>query len=258
MAKTFIELMQQLKSGDYHLSPSSLKAFASSPRDFVKYKLSKDDFVITDDYKMGILFESFLLDLPHDLHIYSREMFPVPDKDLRTAKNKQWLDELKEEFGENKVVDQTIADIAKSMATRTANHPIASQLLAQCNEYQKKLTWNVNGVNLLGYTDASGDNIIIDIKKSRNATFNKFQYDIIDLGYLRQMAMYWDAEGQTKDTYIIGCDPSGNVCPVQISFETLTANVAEYHLLIDSFKQCIELDAFDAGYEWHYEGVYQL
>ncbi len=253
------ELIRNLKAGEYHLSPSSIKQFASSPRDFVKYKLKKDeDKDVSDDMKMGTLFEAFLLDQPHDLKIFSRELLPHPDKDLRNGANKSYMEELKAEFGDKKLVDQTIANIAKSMADRTRRHPIVSQLLARTSEYQKELRWVVNGVNLLGYEDASGDDIIIDFKKCRDARFHKFQYDIIDWDYRRQVAMYWDAEGRTKQVYLVGCDPSGQVCPVEIIPDTLNAYVKEYHELIDSFIQCIELDAFDAGYEWFYEGTYEL
>lgn len=255
---TFDSLMQALKEGDFHLSPSSIKHFASSPRDFVKYKVYREEKPTTDDMKMGILYESFLLDQPHNLKIYSKDEFPVAGKDLRNAVNKAYMDNLKEEFGDDLLVEQTIVNVAQAMADRTKRHPVANSLLARGSDFQKELKWQVNGINLLGYTDVIGKDIIVEIKKCRDASFKKFQYDIYDFDYLRQVAMYWDAEGQTKDVYIIGCDPGGQVCPVEIKTETLIAQVEEYHQLIDSFKLCIELEAFDAGYEWFYEGAYEL
>lgn len=240
------------------MSPSSIKHFASSPRDFVKYKVYREEKPTTDDMKMGILYESFLLDQPHNLKIYSKDEFPVAGKDLRNAVNKAYMDNLKEEFGDDFLVEQTIVNVAQAMADRTKRHPVANSLLARGSDFQKELKWQVNDINLLGYTDVIGKDIIVEIKKCRDASFKKFQYDIYDFDYLRQVAMYWDAEGQTKDVYIIGCDPGGQVCPVEIKTETLIAQVEEYHQLIDSFKLCIELEAFDAGYEWFYEGAYEL
>lgn len=253
------DLIQQLKSGEYHLSATSLKQFASSPRDFVKYKLKRpEDKDVTDDMKMGTLFESYLLDTPHDLKIFDRALLPEPDSDLRNTKNKKYMEGLKTELGKNNLVDKVIDNVARNMADRTRRHPIVSQLLNRTSEYQKELKWVVNGVNLLGYEDAVGDDIIIDFKKCKDARFQKFQYDIIDWEYRRQVAMYWDAEGRNKQVFIVGCDPSGQVCPVEITIDTLNAYVKEYHELIESFIQCIELDAFDAGYEWFYEGTYEL
>lgn len=254
-ATPFQNLMRQLREGDFYLSPSSLRAFAQSPRHFVKYKLEKDE--PTDAMKIGTAFHQFVQYGESTFVVLDEADRPEKDKTMASNKNKEWKAEFLARNGEANILNAAQIEHARRMAEAVMRDEMATPLLRDVMAVEQELHWERNGIKLKGFLDLVGENLIIDLKKVVSASPDKLPYTLRDMGYEMQLAMYWDGDDQQRDkNYLICVDDACNVCCVKLSRITRRVNVEKYMRLLDEFKRCVEFDLFSTSYSFHLERGY--
>lgn len=263
------KLIQDIKSGDYHLSVSALKAFIQSPRSFIEYKL-RPRTPATDAIKRGYLFENLSLrdelgGVKIDGRVIPYKVFDDTEKlkDIggakprATKKYREWKAETLKGVPPDCVVTKDLVAEAKAMRDRLWNHPFFKfKMKGDIEETDVKVEWQVNGVPFLGYIDAKGKSIY-DTKSIVDASQRKAYYTCRDRQYPLQIANYCNATG-LKDGYIVACDASLEVYITRIDPTTVKGLIHRTEWYVDKFLECIDRGAWDQGQEfWTDSGYYE-
>lgn len=268
------ELMSKLHSRDMSLSYSSLKEFGKSPKNFIKYKLQErreqsesqifgslcdclltekdrfnEKFVINDVAPSTDLQKSFCSDYLSGLSI--EEAFSRNYKKGSAADTYKSLQEYLEASKSGKmVVSQKMYDEAVEITDNLLQSELISTYLDACTGFQQKLEWEYEGWKFKGFTDASGANIIIDLKFTKDADPDKFERDIINYDYFMQMGMYAQSLEGIPECYFIAYDKSKNFSLIKLDYSLINYGIRKYQYLVKKLNQCIDEGRFNESYNF--------
>lgn len=88
------------------------------------------------------------------------------------------------------IVDEEQVAIAAKIATAVMSHPVAGELLDGARE--QRLTWRIGDVDCAGTPDVRGDDWLVDLKTTADASPDRFPWQAQKLGYFGQMGWYFD------------------------------------------------------------------
>lgn len=268
------QLMQELDSKTHRLSFYPLMKFAESPREFIRYRTKERD-PMTDDMKLGQLFENFALtDELGGVSIDTEDgreqadfvIFDDSDmieelsksyKNPRATKDyKTWKKETLDGIHPDQIVTQDMVETAKNMAKRLHTQAFFKFYLQdRIKEVGKEVNWERHGVKMKGYVDACGLDVA-DLKKIKDAKFRKARWTIQDRNYPMQIAMYADALGVSTG-YIICADITGEICIVK--YPDLSPYINRYLYFLEKFVECCEHKRWNEGQEfWNDDGYFLI
>src|SRR5690606_37347584 len=184
----YYELIGKLQKKQMHLSYSSLKEFGKSPMNFIKYKLKEKkpptesqifgslcDCLITEPDKFDELFVINDVTPTTDNPVgFCQDLISGLDRHTAFSNNysRGKADDLFYMFEDyveatksgKTVITQKVKDEAESIVEGLKKSDLVMQYINSCHQFQNKLEWQHEGWNFIGYTDCSGEGIIIDLK----------------------------------------------------------------------------------------------
>lgn len=239
------------------ISNSQLTAFRKSPLHWKQYISEKKEQ--TDAMIFGSLChrKALLPDLVEkEFFLMDLSQKPEPDKDFRNAKNRDWKEAQIAEAGERLVILPDDGIRAQRAVDALRNDSVASKYLM--GEYEAKLDWAYQGLNLTGIRDINSPEYIVDLKFVNDADPRTFRKYIFNNEIYRQGGMYLDGEmnGEfTGDPHkriifiaVETSEPFG-VSVHELDFEVINFGINEYRLLAQQLKDCIDNDYFP-GYSF--------
>ena len=235
------------------LSFSSLKEFHKSPKHYIAYLTKK--WKQTPDMLVGSALHCKLLE-PEK---YSDRYAVAPECDKRGIECKSlWAKFAIANEGKDLITqDQQVLVDAMLQAVKT-NAP-AWELFNQIGQTEAKKEGVIAGLPFVGYIDALGDDILIDLKSCQSSSPREFMRDAYNNLYHLQAAIYHKLTG-VKDIYFIAVEKSE---PYNVTTFRLNAddNIHGENLLAhltDQFNLCMDLNQFDKGYEFHSVNKYEV
>lgn len=256
-------IVADLMSHEGHLSYSSLSAFKSSPRDFVRYKLG--DREETEAMLYGAMLHCLVLE-PND---FFNRYHCLDDRDIcnqiggakprATNQYKAWKAAALTEAGDKILVETEDYEAAKIAANNILYNRASQKILNLCPEREKPIHWEFKNFKFHGFIDATGESATLDIKTMPNAAPREAQREIVKRGYHIQAAMYLYAEGKVKDYYIIAVDRKNGISVHKMERALIEQGMEDYDKLLDAFNECILKDAFDQSYDFwseRFDGIF--
>lgn len=256
-------IVNNLMSGESHLSYSSLSEFKKSPKDFIDYKLKEK--TETDAMIFGSLVHCLVLE---PLKFEERYMV-LDDMDIciqiggvksrATKAYKEWKEVAILEAKGRTIISQKTYNQASVISELIKNNRATKKILSDCTGREQPIEWEYKNFKFKGFIDLLGDKIICDLKTCSDAKPKKFQRDLIDRGYYLQAAMYMHGIGKQMPYYIIAVDRKGGISVHQLSDHLIEHGMKEYEELLNQFNRAILSDSFFESYEFfseRFDGVY--
>jgi len=280
------ELIGKLQRKEIKLSYSSLKEFGKSPMNFIRYKL-KQRKPQTESQIFGSLCDCLITEPERfDQLFVVNDVMPTTDnqkgfcQDLINGLNKEnafsnnysrgKVDDLYNQFlnyveatkSGKTVITKSLKEEAENIIENLKKSDLVMQYLDSCNKFQNKLEWKKNGWDFIGYSDCSGDGLIIDLKFTRDANPDKFERDVVNYEYYMQMGMYADASNYegVPECYFIAYDKTGNFSVIKLDYGFIKYGIRKYKYLLSKLDKCISENRFNESYNFfddHQRTVYR-
>lgn len=251
------QLIHDLMSGQKALSYSALKAFKSSPLDFVQYALRER--IQTDAMIFGSMVHCLVLE-PQE---FDKRYFVLDDtekcnsiggaKPRATNDYKAWKQSQLQINAGKELVELKAFQNAQIIATNVKTNMASAIVLSKSPLREQKIDWVFNNFKFHGIIDGLGDNVVFDLKTCADADPKKFQREIISLSYYLQAAMYLIGIGEMRPYYIIAVDKKGGVSVHKIANDLMQHGLKEYEKLLELFNKCMLKENFDMSYDFYSE-----
>jgi hypothetical protein len=277
------ELIAKLCNKSLRLSYSSLKQF-TTPLNFINYKLNPPK--PNEGMQFGSLCDLLILS-PEEVENKVRIVEKVPTTDMQAnfcneliviAKDQPLNDTVIETVFKNhyksgsaaktyeslekyidasvkgfKMVTKEVYNQAKEVSDNLLNSPEAEPWLSQISETQKRVQWEENGWDFLGFYDAMLQQNIGELKYTSDANPEKFERDIQKLDYYLQAGMYcYSAEklglAVSPRFYTLIYDKKFNVALLELDPSYINYGYRKYKFLLQELERCIALNAWDQSY----------
>lgn len=270
----YYELLGRLQKKEVTLSYSSLKEFGKSPMNFIRYKL-KEEREQTDSQIFGSLCDCLITEPDKfENKFIINDVCPTTDNQrgfcedmikglsaedaFKSNYSRGNAKDLEEQFmsyinakkSGKTVITQELYDEAKDITDNLLKSELITQYINSCSGFQNKLEWNYEGWNFIGFTDASSDKLIIDLKYTKDADPDKFERDIMNYEYYLQMAMYAQSLEGVPECYFIAYDKSKNFSLIKVDYSLLSYGIRKYQYLVSKLNQCIKENRFDESYNF--------
>jgi len=271
------ELIDKIERGDFHLSYSSIREFAQSPKHFIKYKLRKftqtpamlqgnildcllttpDDFdkeyVVSDFVKPGGLggqvCEMMLTGISLDAAVTSLYKKKPTSKSLDAIV--AYVD-FKSSVKDKTVISQDECDLAERKKDALYKNFASKKILLSTTHTQVKAEFEFQGFNWKGYLDGKGEGMIWDLKNmGRGVSPREVKYAIRDKKYDWQQALYGISQTGHFAHYVLAIDNACNICVIEFEEDHIRRAKAEIKECVKQFKKCIVKNAWGASYDFH-------
>lgn len=256
------EVIKKIVRQEDHLSYSSISAFANSPRDFIKYKILKEE--PTEAMIYGKLLHCVVLEPDKREERY----VVLDDADIikeigggnprATNRYKDWKKAILESAG-----DRTLVSLQQwkdaELAADAISHDLSARLLLEITpDVEQEIVWEYNNYRWKGYVDRKGADAIADLKGTSDATPSAFKRTIWNDKLYLQGAIYLKGDALVnglhstypfrKDFYNIAVDRSGGVSVLQHDPALILQGLKEYEYLIEKFSECVLTDGWNRSY----------
>jgi hypothetical protein len=275
----YIALLKRIQSKEETLSFSSLKEFATSPKNFIKYKL-KDRKKPTDAVLEGSVCDALLCDYIRPERFEFENNFSIVENTPTTDNQIAFCEY---------VINGNDSDYAKKMsnargtgaelfetyksfieASKSGKQSVSKALYEKCFaivdglkkseivnslldsviDVQVKQEWEFKGYKFKGYKDAEGNNLLIDFKKMADANPDKVEREIIQRKIYLQMGMYAESFEGIPEVYLIVFDATGNFSVIKIDYSLISYGKREYQYLVTKFDQCTKQNRWSESYNF--------
>jgi hypothetical protein len=275
----YIALLKRIQSKEEHLSFTSLKEFATSPKNFIKYKL-KDRKKPTDAVLEGSVCDALLCDhIRPERHEFENnfsivENTPTTDNQISfcdyiiSGNNAEESKKLSNARGTGTELFETYKSFIE--ASKSGKQSVSQQLYENCLaivdglkkselvsslldsvlDVQVKQEWDFKGYKFKGYKDAEGNNLLIDFKKMPDANPDKVEREIINRKIYLQMAMYAESFEGIPEVYLIVFDATGNFSVIKIDYSLISYGKREYQYLVTKFEQCSKENRWNESFNF--------
>lgn len=253
------DLLRRILSKDSHLSYSSLKAFAKSPKDFIAYKFEDRSSTKAMDFGTLVHCKLFEPEKFEDKYTYLPDDAPKkptitqinakkPSED--TIKQIAWWAEFEEKNKGKVIVSRADQREAELLANNIKYNYASKKILDRCTQFEIPLEFDHNNFRFKGYIDGQGENIRMDLKIVADASVRKFQRTAIDMGYHIQAALY-SIGGGDLPYYIVAADKSGCVSVHKITLDLLEYGKQQVNKILDDFNNCILTEGWDRSLDYY-------
>ena len=228
------------------LSHSSLGWFKRSPAYF-KYMIEQDEKIETDALIFGNVFHTMVLEpkmFDSRYFVLNLEERPEKNKTMASKENKLWKQSELEKAGDKRLIGSTDKKNAENMAESLFRK--AGDLIRGATEYERRIDWRREGVDLKGFIDIDHDIFMADLKTAADATPHQWQRKAYwDFNSHRQAAMYLDGDAKglytgDKDFYFIVVEkkPPYLVSIHLVGKNKIAEGMTQYKELIKGVKAC--------------------
>lgn len=275
----YIALLKRIQSKEETLSFSSLKEFATSPKNFIKYKL-KERKKPTDAVLEGSVCDALLCDHIRPERMEFESKFSLVNDAPSTENQQKFCDaiisgstpEEAKKLGNPRGDAQELYEQYKSYieASKSGKQSVSKILYEKCVaivdglkkselvnslldsvlDVQVKQEWNFKGYNFKGYKDAEGNNLLIDFKKMPDANPDKVEREIISRKIYLQMGMYAESFEGIPECYLIVFDATGNFSVIKIDYSLISYGKREYQYLVTKFEQCSKQNRWNESFNF--------
>lgn len=249
------------------LSYSSLKEFKRSPMHFLHYRNKPKD----KEEKAALIFGGLLDCLLLTPDEFDSRYCILPEafllKDCVAAHGKEQgrlvYDKRNEEIEaaiantEKVIISQDLYNQASTMRDIIWSHPIAMKIIQRVTDVQCTIPWKDKGTGLdvIGKFDGMGEDIIFELKTTRDADPEAFMKDAYNLGYHIQCATYLQAmhkRGKFPTFWYVVIEKTApyGISVFRPSEEYVALGKQELDYLLKSFKLCLDMNKFGLGYEY--------
>lgn len=275
----YIELLKRIQSKEEVLSFSSLKEFAASPKNFIKYKL-KERKKPTDAVLEGSVCDALLCDQikPERLEFESnfsivdsspttenqiefcnliiggkscfdakKEANPRGDAQELYLQYKSYIDASK---SGKQSVSKTLYDKCVAIVDGLKKSELVNYLLDAVVDVQVKCEWQFRGYKFKGFKDAEGNNLLIDFKKMADANPDKVEREIISRKIYLQQGMYAKSFEGIPECYLIVFDATGNFSVIKIDYSLISYGIREFEYLTIKFDQCVRENRWNESFNF--------
>jgi len=188
---------QKMSNADYHaheaVGSSLLKSIHLKS---VLHAVSKE-FTVSEAMNLGSAVHSLVL----EPEVFHDDFAVAPKVDRRTKLGKAEYAEFLENVGNKTVISADTLNTAEEMTFSIRNHPIANSILSNG---QAELSFFTNdsetGLQLKCRPDYVNAGALIDLKTTRDASYESFSKQCGSLGYIIQCAYYLDVYNQANET----------------------------------------------------------
>jgi len=259
-SEEFKKEVEQIMSGEKHLSFSALKAFMTSPRHFYAYKTDKKT---TEAMEQGKLFHMAILEPEKFKNTYWVLDDAEKCKEIGGAKPRgtsAYKDWVQSEIAKNKgkeMVSKEDYDLYLSMGVYLHQNNATKYLMNGLIEKESDFKFEHLGFNVKGKIDGLGPDYILDLKKVSDASFKKVRWVIEDMMYDMQAGIYC-ASKRIKKYYLIFIDSSCSVTVVKLSEGSIQNGFGKFEIALDEFRRCAEEDLFNSSYEFFNGGFIEV
>jgi len=259
----FKKEVEQIMSGEKHLSFSALKAFMTSPKHFYAYKTCKET---TKAMTEGMMFHMAILEPDKFKQKYwvlddsekCQELINSGSKSPRaTTVYKDWLSTEMSKHQDQEMISKEDFETYLGMGEYLKQCSATKQLMSELTEKELAFEFEHLGFNVSGRIDGNGSDYIIDLKKVSDASYKKVRWNIEDMMYDMQAGIYCAAK-RIKKYYLIFIDTSCNVTVVKLSEGTIQNGFGKFEIALDEFRRCAEEDLFYSSYEFFNGGFIEI
>jgi hypothetical protein len=262
------KLLQDLADGKRSLSYSALREFRESPQDYIDYALREK--VQTEAMLLGTVTHCLVWEAKEfekrytvmdDTAICKKLVDEKGSKSPRATNDyKAWKEQFYTDHAGLNIISLKIANTAKFMAKAVLSNRAARIVIAQCTEFEKKISWEYKNFKFTGYIDGCGDKAMADLKVMKAAKAKKAQRTIIDNWYYGQGAMYQVGWLMKRiPFYNICVDRKGGVSVHLLENKLIDTGIKEYEDAVDQFNLCLFKDRFAESFDFWSElksGIY--
>ncbi len=253
------------------LSYSSLKHFADSPVDFIKY-INKD-FEWTDSMILGSAVDCKLLE-PEK---FKEKFIVIPKIDKRTKAGKEQYLKLQEELENSDLIpiNEELKEKAEIMKKQILKNPHAKYLLDHTQEVQKEIKFKTsNGIEIKGILDGCGEidgkQFIFDLKTTQDGNPINYYRNVIKWKYHLQAWIYnvgilKENIAKNKDVtrpdfyhIVIENNDPYKVSVVKFSKEVMQTGAKLFKKILKDYSYCLENNLWHQGYEFNNVNIQEI
>lgn len=256
----FNKEIEQIMSGEKHLSFSALKAFMTSPKHFYAYKMNKET---TKAMAEGSMFHMAVLEPEKFKETYwvlddSAKVLEIGGGNTRATKiYKEWVSEQDSQNTGKERISKEYFDTFIGMGEYLTKCSATKHLMSGLIEKESPIEFNHLGFSVKGKLDGVGSDYIIDLKKVADASYKKVRWNIEDSMLDMQGGIYCAAK-RMKKYYLIFIDVSSNVTVVKLSEATIQNGFGKFEIALDEFRRCAEENLFYSSYEFFNGGFIEV
>lgn len=266
-------MVQRIEDGDITLSFSSLRSFASSPKDFMAYKLKKHEQ--TDAMLLGEVLHTIVLQ-PQE---FDKKFFVINDTEIMTQIGglkprgtkayKEWKQQELDKNAGKVCIDSDIYLQAFDMRNALYENQISQRYLNRITSKEFEIKWNFMDRDFRGFIDGANlvedGCLIMDLKKVVDAHPRKVERVIIEELYYMQLAMYkmglkqnFDFDLELSKCFVVSVDAKCHVSVNKIHPDLLKYGEQKLVYLLKKFNECTFKNKWHEDYEFYseYGGIF--
>lgn len=175
-------MKEQLKRE--YLSHSALKAFLRSPNHYLQYVTRQIE--TTPAMLFGSAFHCYVLERDE----FGKRYAVAPKVDKRTKEGKATWNAFSEAVTGREIITEDDMNTIVVMQEAMNNFEPARTILAACNSFEEERTDTLFGYAFKGIADAVGENFVVDVKTTLDASPEAFMKTAYNMGYHEQAAAY--------------------------------------------------------------------
>ncbi len=216
---------------------------------YMKHRIDNPDHDDTDDTLRGSALHCLLLEPDAFASRYA-----LKDYDGRTKEGKARKAEI--EAAGLSPLPVEVWDAAHHSADAIRLDATAKGVLDACQSREKSVLWTEGGVDMKGRPDAFGDEAILDVKSTREASEADFPRFLLNRGVDRQLAMYRgglesvEPSGRkVRRPYVIACMPDAphEVFVYRLPESMMEEADATNAVLVARYYACVKSGKYPGG-----------
>jgi hypothetical protein len=179
----------------------------------------------------------------------------LPDSlDKRTKAGKEQFLEIEVEAkasGKTIVTTKDI-DTAEHITQKALNDFRVVQILEGCTNFEKEYLFDVDGLPFRSFIDADGDDVILEVKTSADASLPYITREFFNYKYHLQAGIYSTILPNRRFMYlVVETSVPYNITVVTASEAYLQHGRNEFARLRAKFKEAMNFNLFESGYEFY-------
>jgi hypothetical protein len=227
------------------LSYSSLKEFAKSPRHYVEYL--RKERKSTPAMVFGSMIHCMLLQ-PNE---FGHQFAVMPNVDKRTKEGKATYEAFVLEAEGKEVVSQDQYDEANNLVNKVISETHIADAIQSCNKFEQEWKAEINGLPFRGFFDGVADDYILEVKTANDASPKTIINDFYNRQYHIQAGLYSQIASKPIKYLIIETTAPYNVILADADTSYVEYGMKQAVEYINKFKECLDNNMFDMGYEFH-------
>ena len=234
------------------LSYSSIKEFAKSPRHYINYINAKRE--PSKEMNMGSLIHALLM-YPSEIN---KQFAIAPDVDKRTKDGKAaWEQFLLSSDGKIAVTESELNE-ANSIVDMALSSKEVSTLISNCTAFEQEFRHEIQGLPYRGFVDGLANDFIIEVKTMSDASPQNIIREFYNRKYHIQAGLYSSVYNLPVKYIIVETKAPYNFLVASASDDYIQKGIEELSWLTSRFKLCMDMDAFNAGYQFNLDSVFKV